>query len=219
MRSAIAAAIVALAWVTPAAAGESRGVASFDWTEVVDAYSRVHDYTCLYRKEERAISNGELQSMRLYFRKPLDVKLEWLNGNGEVDQVAVYRQGMNDGKVLARKSGLGSVMGTMKLDPTSRRALADSKHPITEIGFGTIVDRTSRDIREGRLSSKSPTDEAVLGREAYRFDVGSTSVWIDRELKLPIQVEVRDPAGALLERHRFTNIRINPGLTDQVFTL
>lgn len=219
MRDALAVALVALAGISPAVARDARGAAPLAWSEVVDAYSRVHDYTCLYQKEERAISNGELQTVRLYFRKPLDVKLEWLNGKGEVDQIAVYRQGLNDGKLLARKSGLGSLMGTMKLDPTDRRALADSKHPITEVGLGTIIERGSRDIHEGRLSPASPTDATVLGRRAYRFDFASTAIWIDRELKLPIQVEIRDGAGALLERHRFTNVRINPGLSDQVFTL
>ena len=59
----------------------------------------------------------------------------------------------------------------------------------------------------------------MLGRPAYRFDVATTAVWVDRELRLPIQVEIRDAAGGLAERHRFTKIRLNPGLTDQVFTL
>ena len=92
------------------------------------------------------------------------------------------------------------------------------------LGEGPTYDATTNtawwfDIREGRLSPKSPTEETVLGRPAYRFDVATTAVWVDRELRLPIQVEIRDAAGGLAERHRFTKIRLNPGLTDQVFTL
>lgn len=218
MRKALVPLLVAIASVVSSAAANT-AAAPIAWSEVVAAYARVHDYTCLYEKEERAISNGEPQTMRLYFRKPLDVKLEWLNKKGDVDQIAVYRHGMNGGKLLARKGGFGSVLGTMTLDPTDRRALADSKHPITEVGLGTIIERGSRDIRDGRLAPSSPTEQAMAGRQTYRFDLGATQIWIDPELKLPIQVEIHDGAGGLMERHRFTKIRVNPGLTDQVFTL
>lgn len=88
------------------------------WNDVTASYERVLDYVCVYEKEERAISEGEKQTIRLFFRKPLDVRLEWLNDRGNVDQTAVYRQGLNDGKVLARQSGLlGALAGKLRLDP------------------------------------------------------------------------------------------------------
>src|SRR6266404_1832773 len=62
------------------------------WPEVNSAYERVLDYACIYEKEERAISNGEKQTIRLSFRKPLEVRLEWLDEQGKIDQTAVYRQ-------------------------------------------------------------------------------------------------------------------------------
>jgi hypothetical protein len=46
------------------------------WNDVASSYDRTSDYVCLYEKEERAISNGEPQTVRLYFRKPFDVRLE-----------------------------------------------------------------------------------------------------------------------------------------------
>src|SRR5215831_17793989 len=100
--SAVAAAIAVLG----AAVAHARAADALAWDDVVAAYGQVRDYTTLYYKEERAISNGDLQRIRLSFRKPLDVKLEWLDEKGKVDQVAVYRQGMNDGKLLAKKSGM-----------------------------------------------------------------------------------------------------------------
>src|SRR5207244_3547627 len=110
------------------------------WNEVTGAYERVLDYACLYEKEERAISNGEKQTIRLSFRKPLDVRLEWLNEQGKIDQTAVYRQGFNDGKVLARQSRLlGALAGKLRLDPNEALALSDSRHPITEVGLGNII--------------------------------------------------------------------------------
>lgn len=207
--------------------------AAFSWDEVVEAYAHVHDYTCTYDKEERAIDNGDLQVIRLYFRKPLDVKLEWVTRSGKVDQIAVYRQGMNDGKLLARRTGgIASWLGTLKLDPSSRRALDDSRHPITEVGMGHIIETVAREKASGRASMGPAVDDALDGKPAYRFDVegrndalvgvpGATraTIWIDRGLQLPLKIEIRDEMGALVERHRFLDVRINVGLTDQVFTL
>ena len=91
--------------------------------------------------------------INLSFRKPLDVRMEWVGGGGKVDQVAVYRQGQNDGKLIAHKAGmLGSMVGTLHLDIHDSRAMEDSKHPITEVGLGYIIERAEREIRSGRLT-------------------------------------------------------------------
>jgi outer membrane lipoprotein-sorting protein len=208
--------------------------ASVDWNDVVQAYAGVRDYTATYAKEERAISNGELQTMRLSFRVPLDVRLEWLDAHGTVDQIAVYRQGVNQGKLLARRRGLfGSIIGTIRLDPREPRALEDSRHPITEVGLGHIVDVIARGVQQRTLVVAGTTDDVVDGVRAERVDVdamASTSafgvdgarhvrVWVDRALNLPIKLEVLNDAGAMLERHRFKDLRLNVGLSDAVFTL
>jgi outer membrane lipoprotein-sorting protein len=204
------------------------------WNDVARSYERVLDYVCLYEKEERAISEGERQTMRFSFRKPLDVRLEWLNAQGSVDQTAVYRQGFNDGKVLARQSGLvGELAGKLRLDPNEPLALADSRHPITEVGLGTIIDRAQRDAANFGIGSNFAGEETLDGLPAYKFEfiasgnemVGGLAgarkalIWIDRELKLPVKLEIYDAANALLERHRFKQVRINQKLSDKTFTL
>lgn len=204
------------------------------WNDVASSYERVLDYVCLYEKEERAISDGEQQTIRLSFRKPLDVRLEWLNDQGNVDQTAVYRQGFNDGKVLARQSGLvGALAGKLRLDPNESLALSDSRHPITETGLGKIIDRAQHDTVNSRIASHFAGEETLDGRAAYRFEftaIGNEAVggladarqaliWIDRELKLPIKLELYDAASTLLERHRFKQVRVNQKLSDKTFTL
>jgi len=37
--------------------------------------------------------------------------------------------------------------------------------------------------------------------------------------RLPLSVELFDASGRRLERHRFSNVRVNVGLSDAVFTL
>jgi outer membrane lipoprotein-sorting protein len=211
-----------------------QGAAATSWNDVVESYAHVRDYTALYEKEERAISSGERQTIRLSFRKPLDVRLDWLNDDGKVDQTAVYRQGHNGGKVIARRSGLvGRLAGTLTLDPRDRLAMRDSRHPITEVGLGYVINRVSDGLRTGRFTA-APVREVVFGgtqADQFVFDAAPgadalglggarrATVWIDRELKLPIQVEVLGADGTVLERHRFRNLRINVGLTDETFSI
>lgn len=204
------------------------------WDEVAASYDRLSDYVCLYEKEERAISKGELQTIRLSFRKPFDVRLDWLDDNGRVDQTAVYRQGFNNGKVLARQNGLlGALAGKLQLDPNESLALADSHHPITEVGFGKLIERTQRDAKNPGITSRFVGDEVLDGRPAYKFEFTASEdqsvsglaaarqafLWIDRELKLPAKVELYDRGKVLLERHRFKDVKVNQKLSDKTFTL
>src|SRR5262249_41464451 len=127
-------------------------------------------------KEERAISNGEPQTMRLSFRVPLDVRLEWLDAHGTVDQIAVYRAGRNQGKLLARRRGLvGSLVGTIRLDPREPRALEDSRHPITEVGLGHIIDVIAHGVQQGTLAVTGTADDVVDGMRAERVDVAAVT--------------------------------------------
>jgi hypothetical protein len=139
--------------------------------------------------------------------------LEWLDARGNVDQTAVYRQGFNDGKVLARESGLlGVLTGTLRLDPNEALSLSDSRHPITEVGIGRIVDRARQDATNPRVASHFAGEETLDGRLAYKFELTASDneavrglaasrkafIWIDRELKIPIKLELYDAANTLL---------------------
>jgi hypothetical protein len=217
-----------------AAATPTPSPAPLTWEEVARGYERVRDYVCLYEKEERAISHGEMQTLRLSFRKPFDARMDWLNDRGEVDQTAVYRAGANNGKVLARQGGfVGGLMGKLRLDPNESLALADSRHPVTEAGLGKIIERAQRDASNPRIASRFVGEEALDGRPAYEFEFAAKDnepvsgltdarralVWVDLELKLPVKLELYDAANALIERHRFKDVRVNQKLTDKTFTL
>ena len=222
--------VTSLVWISLATMTAAAPVGqAAPWAEVVARYATVHDYTCRYVKEERAIDHGEPQTILLSFRKPLDVRMEWLNDRGEVDQIAVYRQGMNDGQVIARRKGvLGSMIGTLHLDPRDRRALEDSRHPITEVGFGPIVAGIARALEDGTATLRSAA--TVESGRQLEFDVVPGASLLDvagarcitvvvGPAGLPVSVEIFDASAARLERHRFSDIRLNVGLTDAVFTL
>jgi outer membrane lipoprotein-sorting protein len=221
-----AAVLIALTTAAPLAA-------PLTWSDVVAGYGAVRDYTATYEKRERAIDEGVPQTIRLSFRKPFDVRLEWVDAQGRVEQTAVYRQGLNDGKLIARRSGmLGSLVGAVRLDPKGKLALEDSTHPITEVGIGHIIEAVAQDLHDGRAIAQAATEDLVEGHSAWRFELEAAGsvplvgldaarraiIWIDASVKLPIKVEILDAAGVLIERHQFRNLRLNVGLSDHEFT-
>ena len=207
----------------------------FAWSDLSKSYADIKDYTALYEKEEQAISKGDRQTIKLSFRKPLDIRMDWLDGKGKIDQTAIYRKGKNDDKVTAKKGGmLGSMAGTMQLAPTDPLALEDSKHPITEAGLGVLIDRLTSAANDPATRvnylGEEKTDD---GRAVYKVEMSNQNglnltggegarkalIWIDKELMLPVKVEIYDRGGVLLERHVFKDIKLNANLTDRNFEI
>lgn len=207
----------------------------FAWNDVSNRFEKITSYTALYEKEEKEISKGEKQIIKLSFRKPFDIRMDWLGDKGKVSQSAVYQEGKNDGKVLGKaNSFFGSLAGVIKVDPTDPIALQDSTHPITEAGIGNLIkhltgDAAGDDTKVVFLGHETNNE----GREAYKIEMDSSAghnlagsrgarkalVWIDRELLLPIRVEVYGDGEVLLERHVFRELKTNIKLTDKVFEL
>lgn len=208
----------------------------FAWSEISKRYENVKDYTAIYKKEEKAISKGEKQTIKLSFRKPFDIRLDWLNEKGKIDQTAIYQKGKNDDKVVAKQGGLfGSMTGIVKLDPNDSLALQDSRHPITEAGLGNLIERIIAEAGNPQTKTNYSGEEKLEGgRSAYKVEMSNPTrinltgaagarkafVWIDKELLLPVKIEIYGSNdGDLLERHVFKDIKLNANLMDKTFEI
>jgi outer membrane lipoprotein-sorting protein len=203
------------------------------WSEMAVAYDKINDYTCLYEKEERAISDGEKQTMKLYFRKPFSFRIEWFGDKGKVDQEAVYQRDVGDDKITARAtSGFRAMVGELKIDPNGGNP--DSKHPANQLGIGYLIEQIIKQSQKPEVSVRYLGEETLDdGRPAYEFEFVNTSgslmpipadarralVWVDKSMKLPVKLELYDASSALLERHRFKDIKTNVALPDKTFVL
>ena len=91
--------------------------------------------------------------------------------------------------------------------------MLECEPPGLEVGsIEEIVDDGNQ--RAARVSNNFGA-LALFGIEGARGAV----VWIDRVLQLPTKIEILDGARDMIERHRFRDVRLNPGLADAVFTL
>ena len=73
--------------------------------------------------------------------EPFSVYMKWQDDDA---QEVLYVAGENDGKALARRAR-GFFRNTIKLDPTSRLAMEDSRYPIYELGMLELV-RNAKEV-------------------------------------------------------------------------
>jgi len=213
----------------PKASPESSTPAVSVIEKALASYESIKDYSCIYTKQEAAIDNMGLQKIHLYFRKPFDVRLEWLNDKDKIDQTVVYREGYNNNKMRVKIPYLP----VLSIDPNGSRGhgpSSDSMHPITELGVGRILKRVLNEIAKGPMTVNDLGTEAVEGRNARKIELISkaapgvffakrTILWIDTETNFLVKHEHYNDKDQIFERHVYKDIKLNPGLGDDKFTL
>ncbi len=200
----------------------------------------LHDYSCIFVKRERV--EGELtphSHLRLKVRhQPFSVYVHFDAPADQRGQEAIYVEGRNDGKVLAHGVGLKSIVGTVALEPTSPRAMAGSRHPITDIGILNMTrmfrDQGAKETQYGECEVRFLPGARVDGRlctcmqmvhpvPRREFHYHMIRVFIDDELNLPIRFETydwpsRQGEGPVLSgEYSFLKLKLNNGFTDADF--
>jgi outer membrane lipoprotein-sorting protein len=219
---------------TPPVAGGEVGFREFGrlLQDMNQAYAKVDNYTATFLIQERL--DGELgpkQRIELKFKKPLKVYMRWLTGKYEGRQ-ALYPAGADGNELWVR---LPILMGaiTISLDPQSPRARKGSRHPITDVGIGRLLDFITESASQGLQRDELSVDDGgqlvTFGRPTQRFslhfptDPGkgyycmTAIIDVDRERHLPIYAEIFDWQDQLVERYGYIDLRLNPGLGDQEF--
>ena len=195
------------------------------------SYAKVEDYSAIFRKLER-VKDVLLpeEKVLLKFKKPLQIYMRWIEGPLKE---AIYVEGENNNKVVAHSDGLGWNL-TWHLDPKGSVLLAGNRHPITDIGFGFILDlmRTSFPIaiKHGEIEIIRMEDVSFEGRPATVVETKLTPkdgrkyyatrmvCHIDKEYLLPVGIACYDEKDELMEEYDYKDVKINIGLTETDFS-
>jgi hypothetical protein len=158
-------------------------------------------------------------------------------------RTVLFVEGQNDGKVLVRKGGSGMFRGVeLELNPHGPVAQRESNYPISEIGFDRIMDRLiqlikddiERDpaaantkvsyFRKAKVKDRICTHvQVVHPRKSTGLQFHQASLFIDDELHVPIRLVVygwrsaKEEKLPLLEEYNYVNLRLNVGLTNDLF--
>jgi hypothetical protein len=202
----------------------------------------VRGYTCIFEKQERI--GGRLQppeTIQVAFReKPFSVYFQWLRGARRAER-AQYVEGDNNGKMLARPSGIlarriaGNVVVRDVDGPDARQA---GRYPLTGFGLRKGTERTlaawKMERARGALHVKYLgvyTVKELDGRPCYKLhctydrplDDGITdlTVYLDREtlLQTGSVLEGKDARGQPMRiaTYYFRNIHFNPRFKESQF--
>jgi outer membrane lipoprotein-sorting protein len=196
------------------------------------AYGRVDHYTATFLLQERI--DKELrpnQQLMLKFKKPQKIYLRWLQGKHEGRQ-ALYPAGVDGNELWVRLPLLVGAV-TVSLDPQSPRARKDSRHAITDVGIGKLLDfiteNASRGMQRGELTVEDGGQRTTFDRPAQRYILHfpadpakgyycmTALIDVDRGYQLPVYAEIFDWQQQLIERYGYFEVRLNPGLTDADF--
>lgn len=201
------------------------------------ALAKVKDYEATFNKRERIGKQVLVQTTTIKLReRPFSVYMRFVKPHA--GREVVYRDGQNEGKLLAHDTGLKSIIGTISLSPTSSLVMDDNRYPITMIGMsnmlGKVIDQWQAESKYKGVSVKYYPN-AKLGdrvcqvietshsrqRSGQQFQM--TRLYLEKKTNLPIRVEQfgfpkRNGEDApLLEEYTYSNIKTNIGLTDKDF--
>jgi hypothetical protein len=155
-------------------------------------------------------------------RNPRAVRLQWQVGPHQ-GREALFAEKETGGMLQVNMADSTIPMPRLSLPPDSPLALRNSRHPITEAGFDTIVGNLEKTIAEhragdhshGRIAYEGIAQPAPLDHPCHKIvritASGETwQVFFDPESKLPTMVQVNAPDGPLVERYVFRSVRPDP---------
>ncbi len=203
---------------------------SYEIEEILDrcieSYSKLEDYTCLFNSRELIIDRYQEQSNIIFkFKKPLNVYMKWTEGSGKGTEVIYSKERYGD-KLVLHTGGLLKFI-KLSIDPEGKLAMQNNRHSIYESHIGYILDMLQNNYsmakknNEGKITLK---EEIFDNRKSFKFKIifpenrgyyGHTIfINIDKELYLPVKLEVYDWEGRLLEMYHFSQLKVNAGLSE-----
>lgn len=202
-------------------------IESENYLRTVDAYSAT--FIRQVRKDEELLDREEI-SVRIR-HQPFSVYMNWDDDSQQV----LYVDGENDGKLLAKRSR-GFFRRTIRLGPTSRLAMADSRYPIYDLGMLNIVLKAREELAAiPSLDGVECTVESTEldGVPVRQFNITFASpevqdtfshcvICFSDEESMPVAVTgygwtADGQIGELLEHYYYRDVQLDPGLSDLDF--
>ena len=194
------------------------------------AYAKVTDYTARFTRQEWL--NGGLQpreEMLLKFQRPARMYLRWTLGPPKGREI-LFVQGRDDDKILVHEPGLLAGLFTSVMAADSPRVLKESRHPVTDIGLGYLIELLVSNMKRAlERSELTLVDSGITFQSGHRirrlegimprdprqnYYCYRAVVSIDLEWGLPVAVTIFDWDNRMIEEYTYRDLRLNPGLRE-----
>jgi outer membrane lipoprotein-sorting protein len=199
-------------------------------SDAIWSYDQVKDYTCLFYKKELVKDKYiEQKNIILKHRRPSSFYLKWTEGDEKGAEV-IYVHGRNNNKLKAHAGGLLKWL-TLNLDLDGSIAMKNNRHTILDAHIGRIIEICDKNYKLAKHLSVGRFEqcgEKMIGGRAViciiatfpddrRFYGGTNYIYVDKEYKFPVAVEIYGWNSELFEKYEYTQIKLNVGLTDKDF--
>jgi outer membrane lipoprotein-sorting protein len=198
------------------------------------AYASIQDYTARLVKRERI--KGKLrdpEDIRLKFREPGQIYMRWLGPEAPGREI-LFVKGRDRDRALIHEPRFPISLVTVLTPPDSPLVFQESRHPITDVGLGRLIEllatHTHRALTRGELATREipPVGPAGPAKAERRLELTTPKtatgylahrivVTIDLATRLPVAVELFDANGDFLASYTYKELIVNPGLTDRDF--
>jgi outer membrane lipoprotein-sorting protein len=223
---ATAALFLVLALGSPAGAGEDPAERLFG---LETAYARVQSYTARFVRQE--VVDGVLRPSEealLKFQRPGLLYLRWVTGPPAGRQI-LFVPGRNDDRMLVREPGLFTGFATIVMAPDSPRVLEESRHPVTDLGIGRLIDLILDNARRAAAAGELTVRDAgtaggpdgverrlevilprarAKGYYCHRLDLALAA-----DSGLPVRAIIHDSDDRVVADYAYRELRLNPPLT------
>lgn len=190
-----------------------------------ESYEKVGDYSCILHRTDRV--DGELkehESVIFKYKRPQRFYMKWPKDGIE----AIYAEGKYGNKMVIHG---GLLFRFVSIAVRPEAALKYNRHTMLEADIGHILK--VMEFNYHRSLQNKDADITVEGEEL----LGDRKTWrvkavfppdrgyyghivnlnIDKELVLPVRIEVYGWKQELLESYYYENLRLNVGLTEEDF--
>jgi len=197
-------------------------------------YDTIKGYTCILYKQE-LLEDGlqGVEKILVKFReKPQGIYMKWLDGPWKGREALYSEKALGAGKVRVREAGFLGVIA-VTLDVTDSLAQRGSNHMMTELGLkyllGLIEENYRAAIKNNDVKRNNHGIVDLDGTRVFKMETILSKDkskgyycyrmyhYIDFKKSLEIKAEVYNHDDQFSESYYYTQIQLNPGLTDRDF--
>ena len=191
------------------------------------AWAKVNDYK---EEVESHVTNGnnhEDRKFKIWFKKPLNIRSEIIEGNrgGDKGSVACYTGG---DRVTGHQGGfLSGISLSLGLDDKKTTSIRGAR--ITELAFSRHLEvihmyekgKAKMEVGTGTVDGKPVTTLTCFSSNndfiAGNGNIAKDVFYYDNTLNLPVQWDRYESNGALVVHVNYRNIQVNTGVDDSAF--
>jgi Protein of unknown function (DUF1571) len=192
------------------------------------AYARVERYTARFIRQE--VVDGRLrprEEVLLKFQRPGLLYLRWVSGPPAGREI-LFVPGQHENRMLVSEPGLLTSLVTIALAPDSPRVFEESRHAVTDIGVGRLVelilDNTRRAAAAGELHVRDlgavtgperpgRRIEVVLPRRPERgYYCHRLDLLVATGSGLPLRAIIHDWHDRMVADYAYLDLTVNPAL-------